>query len=140
METVLSRLSPRGLAPERGKSSPGWPGLPPGMQPQPRGPRESAPTIREHSSTRAWKTGWPELEGSLGARGCPMFPGADEKGPLGLAGICSALSQFLQKKPRFWGAEGPGGGPHSAAGAPGLPGGPGGTLHMATQCFQAAGF
>ena len=87
-----------------------------------------------------WLRGCPPTQASLGARGCPVFPGADEKGPLGLAGICSALSQVLQKKPRFWGAGGPGGGPHSAAGAPGLPGRPGGKPHGNAECFQAAGF
>lgn len=87
METVLSRLSPRGLAPERGKSSPGWPGLPPGMQPQPRGPRESAPTVREHSSTRAWKTGCLpgcaaalQLRPAWGPVAAPCFPGRMRKG------------------------------------------------------------
>lgn len=63
----------------------------------------------------------------------PCFLGRTRKA-LGLAGICSALSQFLQKKSRFWGAGGPWEGAHiPQPGHRAPPAGPGGTLRMATQ-------
>lgn len=86
METILSRPSPPVLAPERGKSSQGWPGLPPGMRPQLRGARESAPTVREHSSTRGGKQAtslaalYPPARASLGAADAPRSWGGTRKG------------------------------------------------------------
>lgn len=85
METVLSRPSPPVLAPERGKSSQGWPGSHPECG-RSWGTRGSAPTVREHSSTRGGKQAtslaalYPPARASLGAADAPRSWGGTRKG------------------------------------------------------------
>lgn len=74
----LPAPEPRGLAPERGKSSLGWPGLTPGMRPPLKwGAGVGSHRQREHSSAPVWKAG-PLLAAPCGHR---AFPGQEEKGP-----------------------------------------------------------